>query len=142
MKRYIKTSVVDKAEQNLNYWIDQGLDDVDIDDEIFDMGGDESTIDELRQRGRIDKDGHYVYANVNASINVNSDLPQFIEDNVGYIVDKVNDEDYNHELFGSAFRDECINQMKQLCREHGYSAKDIRDYAAHFVEAFYEYGEY
>ena len=62
MKRYIKTSITDKAEQNLNYWIDQGLDDVDIDDEIFDMGGDESTIDELRQRGRINKDGHYVYS--------------------------------------------------------------------------------
>ena len=142
MKRYIKSNIVDQVESKINDWIDQGQDDVDIDDAIFDMGGDESTIDELRRRGRIDKDGHYVYKRVNSSINVNSGLPQFIEDNVEYIVDKVNDEDYNHELFGSSFRDECIEQMKQLCRENGYTSREIRDYAAHFVAAFYGYGEY
>ena len=48
----------------------------------------------------------------------------------------------NHELFGEAFRDKCIEQMKQPCRENVYSDKEIRDYAAHFVAAFYNYGEY
>ena len=62
MKRYIKASIADQVELKLNDWIDQGQDDVDIDDAIFDMGGDESTIDELRQRGRIDEYGNYVYA--------------------------------------------------------------------------------
>ena len=63
MKRYIKSNsdIADIVESKLNFWIDQSRDDVDIDDAIFDMGGDESTIDELRRRGRIDKNGHYIY---------------------------------------------------------------------------------
>lgn len=141
MKRYIKSnsSIADLVESKLNSWIDQGQDDVDIDDAIFNMGGDESTIDELRRRGCIDENGHYVYKSIKSSIDV-ADLPQFIEDNAEYIVNKVNNEDYNHELYGSAFRDECIDKMKQLCLEAGYSKKEISQYAAHLVAAFYEYG--
>lgn len=69
-----------------------------------------------------------------------ADIAEFIEDNAEYIVDKVNDEDYNYELNTSAFRDECIDQMKQLCLDAGYSKKEINQYAAHLVAAFYEYG--
>ena len=63
MKRYIKSSsIADKVADKLNSWIDSGMNDVDIDDAIFDLGGDESTIDELRGRGLVDKQGHYVYS--------------------------------------------------------------------------------
>ena len=51
----------DYFESKLNTWIDLVYGDVDIDDIIFDMGGDESTIDELRRRGRIAGNGHYIY---------------------------------------------------------------------------------
>jgi len=53
--------IVDIVDSQLDDWIDSGMSDVDIDDAIFDLGGDESTIDELRRRGRIDENGHYVY---------------------------------------------------------------------------------
>lgn len=74
MKRYIKSNsdIVNLVESKLNSWIDQGQDDVDIDDAIFDLGGDESTIDELRRRGRIDKDGHYIYKSVDSASTVDS----------------------------------------------------------------------
>lgn len=68
-----------------------------------------------------------------------SDFERFVDDHVDEIVCEVNDDDWQHELWGQDFRDECARKMFDLLEENGMDGRELDpDYV---YDAFDGYGE-
>lgn len=71
---------------------------------------------------------------------ISEDVQSLIDDNVGNVVDAINDEDYSKELWGEDFRDACRNRMYDIIHDNGYDIDDP-NIIQYVIDAFEGYGE-